>query len=167
MNVCLPIDPPADIEQNSKTPSNAGLSSPTRTIKGIKSERVKQNGKVQQYILMQTKLFCREKEHTSCPRICHLLRRLGRHIRQEMDILVRMERAHHLRCRSFRSLRKIHTNPNHKISTTDSKPTNALQSHQNVHLIQHSIRSDQIMRDSYSMRLHGMSQAITVRADVR
>ena len=28
MNV--PIDPPAEIEQNSNTPSNAGLSSPTR-----------------------------------------------------------------------------------------------------------------------------------------
>jgi hypothetical protein len=27
----VPIEPPAEIEQNSKTPSNAGLSSPTRT----------------------------------------------------------------------------------------------------------------------------------------
>ena len=31
MTINVPIEPPAEIEQNSKTPSNAGLSSPTRT----------------------------------------------------------------------------------------------------------------------------------------
>jgi len=31
MTINVPIEPPADIEQNSKTPSKAGLSSPTRT----------------------------------------------------------------------------------------------------------------------------------------
>ena len=34
--VCVPIEPPAEMEQNSKTPSNAGLSSPTRTGNVVK-----------------------------------------------------------------------------------------------------------------------------------
>ena len=29
--VCVPMEPPAEMEQNSKTPSNARLSSPMRT----------------------------------------------------------------------------------------------------------------------------------------
>jgi len=33
---CVPMEPPAEMEQNSKTPSNAGLSSPTRTSKVVK-----------------------------------------------------------------------------------------------------------------------------------
>ena len=33
---CVPIEPPTEMEQNSKTPSNAGLSSPTRTGNVVK-----------------------------------------------------------------------------------------------------------------------------------
>lgn len=64
----MPIEPPAEMEQNSKTPSNAGLSSPTRTCKetGVKNAMKKKK-----------KTDNREKEtHTSCPLISHLLYRL-------------------------------------------------------------------------------------------
>lgn len=83
-----PIEPPAEIEQNSNTPSNGGLSSPTRTLTGISTQHVRD----------------RSTQHTPCPMIRQLLRRLWCHPMQEMDVFVCVERAHHFGCCAFRSL---------------------------------------------------------------
>lgn len=76
----VPIDPPADMEQNSNTPSNAGLSSPTKTT----------------YWSADYKQTPKAKERTSSTMVGHLLRRLGRDVVQKVDVFVGVEGAHNL-----------------------------------------------------------------------
>ena len=70
-----PIEPPAEIEQNSNTPSNGGLSSPTRTLRDISMQHVRDVS----------------VQHTPCSMIRQLLRRFWCHPMQEMDVFVCVE----------------------------------------------------------------------------
>jgi hypothetical protein len=84
------IEPPAAMEQNSKTPSNAGLSGPgTRTVE----ESVSTSGSD-------------SRERTAVVAKGHLVCGLGRHAPQKVNVLVGVEGGHVDGGCPFRSLRR-------------------------------------------------------------
>jgi hypothetical protein len=132
------------MEQNSKTPSNAGLSSPTRTIND--QELINFRG---------------EERLTPLPMERQLLRSLRGDLCQEIDIFVRMERRHLLRCRSPRYL-----SPTAPVSSEITSKRKQ-KTHQTLHLVQHPIGRDEVVGHTHSERFHRMPRSIGVVPHIR
>lgn len=76
------IEPPAEMEQNSKTPSNAGLSSPTRTMS---------NSVVESALHISIRELLKL---TPRPMVCQFLCCFRRNTIEEVDVFVGVEGAH-------------------------------------------------------------------------
>lgn len=135
-----PMEPPAEIEQNSKTPSNAGLSDiGTRTREVCKGRRGQEDWR-----------------RTSSPIVCQLFSSFGGHSVQKVDVFVCVEGGHLFR-RATGGTLQTWLELDRLVCTAQ---------YQNVHFVQHIVGRDNFMCNLHSMRLHEMSSSICIRSNV-